>query len=119
MLSDLIIKKLNKAFVSSISTNTNTVKSFLELYLSLGKIKSAEDVCRTDIITPSIESIINENYLRSCKDGLKELYNKCYAFLQNDMKYLLQAAAEQNNEYIFYIFVRFIINIPIMYVKYL
>lgn len=99
MLNDLLIKKLNKAFVSSVSTNKIAVKRFLELYLSLGIIKSAEEVCRTDIITPAIESIVNENYLRNCKDGLKELYNECYAFLKNDMKYLLQAAAEQNKEY--------------------
>lgn len=81
------------------STNANTVKRFLELYLSLGKIKSAEDVCRTDIVRPAMESILNERYLWSCQGGLKELYTHCYAFLQEDLKHLLQAASEQNKEY--------------------
>lgn len=98
-MNDLFENKLNKAFISSVSTNTNTVKRFLELYLSLGKIKLAEDVCRTDIITPAMKNILNETYLRSCKDGLKELYSQCLAFLQEDLKYLLQAALQQNNEY--------------------
>ncbi|VVC32810.1 COG complex component, COG2, C-terminal,Conserved oligomeric Golgi complex, subunit 2, N- [Cinara cedri] len=98
MLNNSLINKLNKTFVSSISTDANTLKQFLELYLSLGKIKSAENVCRTDIIRPAIESILNERYLWSCNGGLKELYSQCYAFLQEDLKYLLQAAAEQNNE---------------------
>lgn len=85
------------------STNANTVKRLLELYLSLGRIKSAEDICQTDVIKPVMESILNENYLRNCKGGLNGLYNQCYAFLQEDLKHLLQAAAEQNNEYISYL----------------
>lgn len=96
------MNKLNKSFVSSVSTNENAVKRFLELYLSLGNITAAEDVCRIDIITPAVKSILNESYLKSCKDGLKELYRQCYAFLQEDLKYLLQAAAEQNNKYALY-----------------
>jgi len=72
------------------------------MYLSLGKIKTAEDVCRVDIITPAMESILNENYLRSCNSGLKELFSQCYVFLQEDLKHLLQASAEQNNKYVFY-----------------
>lgn len=99
-MNDSLINKLNNQFVSSISTNANTVKRFLELYLSLGRIKSAENVCQTDIIKPVMESKLNENYLRNCEGGLKELYNQCYAFLQGDLKHLLQAAAEQNYEYI-------------------
>lgn len=70
--------------------------------MSLGCIKAAEDVCRIDIITPAMKLLLYESYLRSCKDGLKELYSQCYAFLQEDLKYLLQAAAEQNNEYALY-----------------
>ncbi|XP_026805034.1 conserved oligomeric Golgi complex subunit 2 [Rhopalosiphum maidis] len=97
MLNNLLMNRLNEAFVSSISTNANMVKRFLELYLSLGRITYAEDVCRTDVVTPKLRSILNENYLRSCKDGLIELYSHCYAFLQEDLKYLLQAAEEQNN----------------------
>lgn len=103
MLNNLLINKLNEAFVSSVSTNTNTVKRFLELYLSLGKITYAEDVCRTDVVTPALKSILNENYLRSCKDGLRELYSHCYEFLQKDLKYLLQAAEEQNNMFVSYV----------------
>lgn len=80
-------------------TNASTVKRFLEMYLSLGKIQSAEDVCRIDIIIPAMETILNENYLRSCNNDLKELFSQCYTFLQKDLKYLLQAAAIQNNEY--------------------
>lgn len=94
------MNRLNEAFVSSVSTNANMVKRFLELYLSLGRITYAEDVCRTDVVTPKLRSILNENYLRSCKDGLIELYSHCYAFLQEDMKYLLQAAEEQNNMFV-------------------
>lgn len=100
MLNDLLINKLNKLFVSSVSTNANTMKRFLELYLSLGRIKAAEDVCRTDIVIPAMESILNESYLRGCKGGLKDLYNQCYAFLQEDLKLLLKVAAEQNIEYV-------------------
>lgn len=81
------------------SESTNAVKHFLKLYLSLGKTKLAEDVCRSDIITPAMETILNEKYLQSCKNDLKEIYSQCYAFLLNDLKYLLQAAAEENNEY--------------------
>lgn len=99
MLNDTLIYKLNKSFVSSISTNSNAIKRFLELYLSLGRIASAEEVCRTDIIMPAMESIMNENHLGNCKDGLNELYSQCYKFLQEDLKHLFQAAAEQNNEY--------------------
>lgn len=99
MLNNLLIKKLNKTFVSSMTSNVNTVKQFLELYLSLGKIKFAEDVCQTDIVRPAMESILNERYLWSCQGGLKELYSQCYTFLKENLKYLLQAAAEQNNEY--------------------
>ncbi|CAI6362754.1 unnamed protein product [Macrosiphum euphorbiae] len=97
MLNDLLMSKLNEAFVSSVSTNANAVKCFLELYLSLGRTTYAEDVCRTEVVTPAMKSILNENYLRSCKDGLKELYSQCYEFLQVDLKHLLQAAEEQNN----------------------
>lgn len=99
------MNKLNKSFASSVSTNASTVKCFLEMYLSLGKIKSAEDVCRVDIITPAMESILNENYLRSCNSGLKELFSQCYIFLQEDLKHLLQASAEQNNKYVLYTFI--------------
>lgn len=99
MLNNLLINKLNNTFVSSMLTNANTVKQCLELYLSLGRVKSAEDICRTDIIKPAMESILNERYLWSCKGGLKELYNQCFKFLREDLKHLLQAAAEQNNEY--------------------
>lgn len=98
-MNDLLVHKLNKSFVSSISTNSSTIKRFLELYLSLGRISSAEEVCQTDIIMPAMESKVNENYLENCKDGLNELYSQCYKFLQEDLKHLLQAAAEQNNEY--------------------
>lgn len=84
------------------SIDASTMKCFLEMYLSLGKIKSAEDVYRIDIIIPAMESILNENYLRRCNNDLKELYSKCYAFLQEDLKHLLQAAAQQNNEYALY-----------------
>lgn len=91
-----MINKLNKAFVSSVSTNAIEIKLFLELYLSLGKIKYAENVCRTDIFIPAMESILNESHLRSCKNGLKELYDQCYAFIEENLKHLLQAAAEQN-----------------------
>lgn len=101
-MNDLLVKKLNKAFISSVSTNTYTVKCFLELYLSLGKIELAEDVCRTDIVMPAMKTILNENYFRNCKDGLKELYSQCLRFLQEDLKYLLQAAVQQNNEYNFF-----------------
>lgn len=94
-----MINKLNNAFVSSVSTNPTEIKLFLELYLSLGKIKSAEDVCRTDIFIPAMKSILNEKHLRSCENSLQELYNQCYAFLEENLKHLLQAAAEQNNEY--------------------
>lgn len=93
------MQTLNKSFVSSISTNSNAIKRFLELYLSLGRIKSAEEVCRTEIIMPAMESILNENYLSNCKDGLNELYSRCCTFIQEDLKHLLQAAAEHNNEY--------------------
>ncbi|XP_022183512.1 conserved oligomeric Golgi complex subunit 2 isoform X1 [Myzus persicae] len=96
-LNGLLMSKLNEAFVSSVSTNANAVKRFLELYLSLDRITYAEDVCRTEVVTPAMRSILNENYLRSCKDGLRELYSQCYAFLQVDLKHLLQAAEEQNN----------------------
>jgi hypothetical protein len=92
--------KLNQVFVSSVATKKNTMKRLLEMYLSLGRIKSAENICQVDIIKPVMESILNENYLRNCKGGLKELYNQCYTFLQGDLKNLLQAAADQNNEYI-------------------
>lgn len=98
------MNKLNKAFVSSVSNNKNTVKCFLELYLSLGRIKSAEEVCQTDIIIPAMETILNETSLRSCKNGLDGLYSQCYTFLQEDLKHLLQAAAEENNKYNFYFF---------------
>lgn len=97
-----MIKKLNKSFVSSILINSNVIKQILELYLSLGRIKSAEEVCRTDVIMPAMKSVLNETYLGNCKDGLNELYNHCYRFLQEDLKHLFQAAAEQNNEYNFY-----------------
>lgn len=100
MLNDSLINKLNQELVSSVGTKTNTIKRLLELYLSLGRTKSAENVCQTDVIKPVMESILNENYLKNCKGGLKELYNQCYAFLQGDLKHLLQAAADQNNEYI-------------------
>lgn len=102
MLNDLLMKKLNKGFVSSVSTDVNAVKHFLELYLSLGRITYAEDICRTDIVTPAMKSILNENNLQNCKDGLKELYSQCYTFLQEDFKNLLQAAEEQNNAYVSY-----------------
>jgi len=117
MLNDLLISKLNEAFVSSVSTNANAVKRFLELYLSLGRITYAEDVCRTEVVTPAMKSILNENYLRSCKDGLKELYSQCYTFLQVDLKHLLQAAEEQNNVYASYIKLLFV-SIVIMCIKY-
>ncbi|XP_016657618.1 conserved oligomeric Golgi complex subunit 2 [Acyrthosiphon pisum] len=97
MLNDLLMSKLNEAFVSSVSTNANVVKCFLELYLSLGRTTHAEDVCKTEVVTPAMKSILNENYLRSCKDGLKDLYSQCYELLQVDLKHLLQAAEEQNN----------------------
>lgn len=82
------------------STNASTMKCFLELYLSLGEIKSAENVCQTEIVIPAMESILNESYLRGCKGGLKDLYSQCYTFLQEDLKFLLDAAAEQNIEYV-------------------
>jgi len=111
------MNKLNEAFVSSVSTNANAVKCFLELYLSLGRITNAEDVCRTEVVTPAMKSILNENYLRSCKDGLKELYSQCYSFLQVDLKHLLQAAKEQNNVYVSYLIL--FISIVIMFIKYI
>jgi len=95
------MKKLNKAFVSSVLTKTNEVKHFLGLYLSLDKIKSAEDICRIDIILPAMEAILNERYLHNCNDDLKELYSHCNEFLQEDLKYLLEAAAEQNNKCVY------------------
>lgn len=103
------MNKLNEAFVSSMSTNKNTVKRFLELYLSLGRIKSAEEVCQTDIILPAMETILNEPSLRNCKNGLDGLYSQCYIFLQEDLKHLLQAAAEENNKYNFHFFFYIII----------
>lgn len=98
------MNKLNKSFISSVTTNKNTVKCFLELYVSLGRIKSAEKVCQTDIIIPAMEVILNEPSMRNCKNGLKELYSQCYIFLEEELKHLLQAAAEQNKEYDFYVF---------------
>lgn len=91
------------------------MKCFLELYLSLGRIKAAEDVCRIDVITPAMTSILNENYLKSCKDGLKEVYSQCYTFLQDDLKHLLQAAAEQNNKYALYKQILFILYLILIY----
>jgi len=118
MLNDLLMSKLNEAFVSSVSTNANAVKCFLELYLSLGRTTYAEDVCRTEVVTPAMKSILNENYLRSCKDGLKELYSQCYEFLQVDLKHLFQAAEEQNNMYASCLILLFI-SIMIIPVKYI
>lgn len=104
--------------MSSVSTNANTVKCFLELYLSLGRITYAEDVCKTEVVTAAMKSILNENYLRSCKDGLKDLYSQCYAFLQVDLKHLLQAAKEQNYVYAS-CFILLFNSMMIMFVKYI
>lgn len=118
MLNDLLMSKLNEAFVSSVSINANAVKRFLELYLSLGRLTYAENVCRTEVVTPAMKSILNENYLQSSKDGLKELYSQCYTFLQVDLKHLLQAAEEQNNVYASYLKLLFL-SIVIMHIKYI
>lgn len=98
-----MINKLNKGFetiVSSKSTCESEVKRFLELYTTLGRINCAEGICRTVIMAPAMKSILNESYLRSCNNGLIELYSHCSDFLQKDLNILLKATAEHNKEYV-------------------
>ncbi|XP_050425340.1 conserved oligomeric Golgi complex subunit 2 isoform X2 [Adelges cooleyi] len=96
IIYDLLITNLNRMFIASLKTNSKTVRRYLELYLSLGRIKSAEDVCRSEMIAPKIASLLNENNLVNCNDGLNSLYNKSNDFLLHDLKNLLEAAVELN-----------------------
>lgn len=82
---------LNKLFVRSVlEKELKTLIRCLRIYVTLDKIGVAEEVVKSRIVRPAVQSIADENKLQSEPHGLQGIYCKLENILDEDLKDILK-----------------------------
>ncbi|CAH0390679.1 unnamed protein product [Bemisia tabaci] len=92
-ISDSLLSHLNRLFLEAFKngeSQLDVLKISLNLFVTLGKSDVVENLIRTQIVSPAMDKLISEDSLLSDPCGLEGLYSRVVAFIDNDLKYILQ-----------------------------
>ncbi|KAJ8684177.1 hypothetical protein QAD02_019969 [Eretmocerus hayati] len=96
-LDDHLLDSLNTLLAKYINEKqTASLTRCLKIYVSLEKIKDAEDLVRRKIVVPVVENIISEYSFNEDPLGLVGIYQKLEIILDDTLKELLEITLNPN-----------------------
>ncbi|XP_075226990.1 conserved oligomeric Golgi complex subunit 2 [Lycorma delicatula] len=96
-LGSSLMRKIDNRFLSCfIGSDDENLPSLLGVYLTLGRASDAEKLYRKEIVAPAMKKLISEEALAGHPRGLQGVFNSIIAFINDDMKPLLQLSAYIN-----------------------
>lgn len=88
---------LNEFFLACVQEkNSVLLIRCLRIYVTLDKIKDAENLVRKEIVSPLIDSVISIENLQIDLLGLKSIYNRLLNILSVELKQLLDITLHSN-----------------------
>lgn len=80
---------LKDSFLKTVRSEREGLANCLRLYFAVDKVPLVYDLVRQHILSPVFRKIINEESLQNEPSELDGIYQKVLAFIESDLKYLL------------------------------
>ncbi|XP_063239566.1 conserved oligomeric Golgi complex subunit 2 [Bacillus rossius redtenbacheri] len=92
--SSRLLSGLNAVFLDGArQRDAPGMKRCLRIYLSLGRADVAEELLRREVVSPAMQDVVCEASLRADPGGLRGLYARVLAFVDDHMGELLELTA--------------------------
>ncbi|KAJ8865695.1 hypothetical protein PR048_033215 [Dryococelus australis] len=97
LISSRLLSNLNAMFLDGVRQHdAGSISQCLRIYLALGQAKAAEELFRREVVSPAMQDVISEISLQSDPNGLRGLYTHVLAFIDTNMKELLDLTTQSD-----------------------
>lgn len=91
MLHSSLMTKIQSHFLTAfVADNVDALQLCLRMYCTLNECRSAEELVRTNIVAPYMQTVISESALQNCPAGLHGIYRQILHFITTRLQTILK-----------------------------